>query len=241
MLWSYWFVKNINKSLRNVKKLNYRGRPLTHSHDLKTELQFSEGKFTLPEIFMKDFLAEKAPCFGLNYIEVDGKIKGAFILRPNKFIPPASTDQGFCFGHSVLGFGESTLFQFVFHFYNHATFNALVSLESVLAQSVLYTMTRQEEYFFLSFNPDETVTAFKSTLKEDDLKTFKTNFDHFQNTPCPPEDYDYAVARFTENPKPAGEIMTWVCRDNLDYLDLNGPQRELTLKIDPDLYSKKAG
>jgi hypothetical protein len=41
--------------------------------------------------------------------------------------------------------------------------------------------------------------------------------------------YNHALAQFRRHPSPPGHVLEWVCRDNLDYLDLT----EDRLKMNP--------
>tara|TARA_A100000171_G_scaffold52166_1_gene69344 strand:- start:4442 stop:4981 length:540 start_codon:yes stop_codon:yes gene_type:complete len=172
-------------------------------------------------------MKKASPCFSLGYIESAGIFSGAFILRPEKPIPSTSTDLGFCFGHSVLEMGICPVFHFVFHFYDHGTFNGLVHLRSSLARRILQTMIKKQDYFFVSINPNRTITAFRSTHEGEDLVSLKTNFNCYKASPCPFEHYKNAVRIFSKNLGPRGRFLRWVCRDNADYLDFKAPRQEI--------------
>ena len=75
---------------------------------------------TLNRVFVGDLMAAAAPCFALGYVEERQAISGFLALRPDKTIPSAVTEQGFCFGHCVLGLQGSPVLQFTFEFYDHA-------------------------------------------------------------------------------------------------------------------------
>jgi len=184
-------------------------------------------KLTLNELFVRDLMAASPPCFAMGYVEERGSISGFLAMRPDENIPQASTKQGFRFGHSVLGIGDSQILQFVFEFYGHATYHSLVNPENPIVQSVLATMVDTKDYFFFAINPDQTVTAFRSKLEYSDLAGLKTNQERFKEANCPPERYEKALNRFSKNPDPPGQVMEWVCRDNPDYLDLTENRLEL--------------
>jgi hypothetical protein len=40
--------------------------------------------------------------------------------------------------------------------------------------------------------------------------------------------YHRALTSFADNPEPEGILLHWVCRDNIDYLDLTTDRLELT-------------
>jgi hypothetical protein len=41
------------------------------------------------------------------------------------------------------------------------------------------------------------------------------------------EQYRWAVAEFSRRPEPPGLVLNWVCRDELDYLELSKDRLEL--------------
>jgi hypothetical protein len=187
-------------------------------------------KLTLNRLFVGDLMAAKAPCFALGYVEERQSISGFLALRPDKAIPSASTDQGFRFGHCVLGLGGSPVLQFIFEFYDHARYHALVNPGNPIVQAVLSSMIETEDYFFFAINPDQTVTAFRSHLESSDLGGLRTNMEHFRRVTCMPAQYEKVCEAFAKNPQPPGQILEWVCRDNLDYLDLTRQRLELNPK-----------
>ena len=182
---------------------------------------------TLNALFVRDLMAAKPPCFALGYVEERGSVSGFMALRPEQAIPSASTQQGFRFGHSVLGLNDSPVLHFAFEFYGHAIYHSLVNPGNPIVQRVLATMIETEDYFFFAINPDQTVTAFRSHLEDADLAGLKTNQEHFKQASCTPAQYEKAYKLFAKNPDPPGQTMNWVCRDNPDYLDLTEHRLEL--------------
>jgi len=124
---------------------------------------------TLNELFVRDLMSAIPPCFALGYVEERGTVSGFLALRPEKSIPSTSTQQGFRFGHSVLGLNECPVFHFAFEFYGHAIYHSLVNPGNSIAKRVLSTMIETEDYFFFAINPDQTVTAFRSHLEYENL------------------------------------------------------------------------
>ena len=178
------------------------------------------------KLFIRDLMQAAAPCFALGYVEVEGLKTGFIALRPETSIPRTSTDQGFRLGHSVLGVEGKPVLHFCFEFYGHATFHGLVPPNNPIAREVISSMLETEEYFFFAINPDQTVTAFRAGFG--DPAGLRKNREEFGDKSCSLEQYEKMVKSFTKNPKPQGQVMEWVCRDNPDYLDLVQYPLELT-------------
>ncbi len=184
---------------------------------------------TLNALLVRDLMLAKPPCFALGYVEERGSVSGFLALRSTQAIPSASTQQGFRFGHSVLGLNGAPVLHFAFEFYGHATYHGLVSPGHYIVRRVLATMIETEDYFFFAINPDQTVTAFRSHLEYVDLAGLKTNHERFKQASCTPEEYEKVYKVFAKNPDPPGQLMEWVCRNNPDYLDLTAYR----LALDP--------
>lgn len=120
------------------------------------------------------------------------------------------------------------LLQFIFEFYNHATYHGLVNPGNPIVQAVLSTMIDAEDYYFFAINPDQTILAFRSQLETADLAGLKTNQARFKEFRCTSEQYDRALKQFSKHPDPPGKVMAWVCRENPDYLDLTQHRLELS-------------
>lgn len=185
-------------------------------------------RLTVNELFIHDLMAANPPCFAFGYVEDQGSKSGFIALRPEAPIPAISTEQGFRFGHSVLGPSTSPVLHFAFEFYGHATYHGLVPAGNPIIQAVIATMLETEDYFFFAINPDQGVTAFRSQLECADLAGLRANRELFSDAICTPEQYERAVKAFTKNPDPPGQVMEWVCRNNWDYLDLTRFPLELT-------------
>lgn len=182
---------------------------------------------TVNDHFMRDFMSAEAPCFSMGYIEEKGSVSGFFTLRPEKPIPASFTMNGFQFGHSVLALNDAPVLHFAFHFYDYVTYNALVNPGNPIVQAVLNLMLEKQDYFFLAINPDQTATTFRSLLEYEDLAGLQTNMKDYKNMTCIPAQYEKACEIFARDPYPPGEMLTWVCRDNLDYLDLSKHRLDL--------------
>src|SRR6202035_1475360 len=62
------------------------------------------------------------------------------------------------------------------------------------------------------------------------LAGLSTNLRQIQGSTTTDGQYQRALAQFRRRPNPAGQVLNWVCRDNLSYLDLT----ENRLEMDPD-------
>lgn len=190
-------------------------------------MSYDQSTLALNELFIQDLMVATAPCFALGYVEAQNEICGFIALRPEAPIPAISTRQGFRFGHSVLGTEGGPVLHFAFDFYGYKTYHGLVNPENSIVRAVLKTMIETEDYFFFALNPDQTVTVFRSKLEHHNLAGLKTNQKQFSNSCCTTEQYERVFQTFSNKPNPPGQVMTWVCRDNLDYLDLTKYRLEL--------------
>jgi len=177
-------------------------------------------RLTVNQLLIRDLMAAQAPCFALGYVKDRQDNCGFIAVRPENPIPNQVTQQGMNFGHSVLGTSQYKVLHFGFEFYGHATYHGLVPVGNPIIQAVISTMLDTQDYFFFAINPDQTVTAFRSQFETHNLSGLRTNQEQFGDGRCSLEQYENAVRTFTNNPDPPGKVMTWVCRNNWDYLDL---------------------
>ena len=182
---------------------------------------------TLNRVFIQDLMAATPPCFALGYVECQGSISGFMAVRPATAIPERSTDQGFRFGHSMLGSATHQVIHFAFEFYGHTTYHALVNPTNPIVQAVIDRMLITQDYFFFAINPDQTVTAFRSHLENANVAGLRTTRDTFKHPQCSSEDYERTVTAFTKKPDPPGQVLTWVCRHEWDYLNLTKHRLDL--------------
>lgn len=185
------------------------------------------SKLTVNRAFMKEFLAADSPCFALGLVEERQRKCGFLALRPGEIIPPEIRNLGFRFGHALLGTSDYTVIQFVFEFYGFSQYNVLINPNNPLVQTVLTTMVESGDYFFFVINANQTATAFRSDMGEENLVGLKTNLPHIQDARTTEVQYRQALASFERNPQPAGSLLTWVCRDHAEYLDLTEDRLDL--------------
>lgn len=184
-------------------------------------------KLTTNRQFVNDFLGAKAPCFAIGMVEEREQALGLFALRPPKAIPQEVMAPGFNCGHSLLGNADFEVVHFAFEFYGFATYNVLLNPNNPLVQAVLAAMLDSGEYFFLAVMPDQGVTAFRSDIGQENLTVLKDNWTRIQGSTTNDVQYQKALREFQEHPYPPGQMLSWVCRDNLEYLDLTKDRMEL--------------
>ncbi len=190
--------------------------------------QPTRSPLTVSRSFIRDFLAADPPCFALGLVEERQRLCGFLALRPPTVIPPAITDAGFRFGHSLLGTPNFVVVQFVFHFYGFDTYNVLVNPNNLVVRTVLATMVQSENYCFFVLTTNGSATAFRSDLGQDDLAGLKTNLPRIQQAQTTEAQYRHTVALFENNSQPAGALVPWVCHDEAAYLDLTTDRLDMT-------------
>lgn len=180
----------------------------------------------LPELimnraFMEDFAEAPAPCLGLGLVEANGAQTGFLAMRPATPIPGEMLGLGLAFGHRMLDLRGAQLCQFVFNIYGFQAYSVLVNPASPMVRTVLEAMLTQRDYFFFVLNPDGRASAFRSDLDAENLAGLRDNLPGMYAASTSPARYEAAAALFAQAPDPASSVLTWVCRDNSDYLDLD--------------------
>jgi hypothetical protein len=180
----------------------------------------------LPELllnrtFMNDFADAEAPCFAMGLVEANGQKTGFLAMRPSKAIPRDALDLGLAFGHRISELQGEMLCQFVFSVYGFEQYSVLVNPADPMVRQVLETMVERQDYFFFILNPDGRASAFRSDLGEENLAGLSDNLPAMHAATTSHNTYDTAVAAFRRAPDPQGTALTWVCRDNPAYLDLD--------------------
>ena len=183
-------------------------------------------RLTVNRQFMSDFLAAETPCFALGLVEERTRPCGFMALRPDEPLPPAISDAGFRFGHSLFGNADFEAVHFAFEFYGFKTYNVLVNPNNPIVQAVLATMVESGDYFFFAVS-DGSATAFRSEIGQVTWPGSKpiSRVSGARRRPTPST--VRAVAPFEKNPDPPGTMLHWVCRDRPDYLDLTTDRFEL--------------
>lgn len=152
---------------------------------------------------------------------------GLLALRPGKRIPTEITAPGFNFGHSLLGNACYEVVHFAFEFYGFGTYNVLINPNNPLAQVVLDSMIDSGEYFFLAIGPNQGVTAFRSEIGKETLAGITDNLVRIKRSTTSDAQYQQALSQFQKRPLPPGQLLNWVCRDNVGYLDIASDRLEM--------------
>ncbi len=187
-------------------------------------------KLTINGTFIQTFIEAPTPCFALGLVEERQRQSGFLALRPTELIPLDIMNRGFRFGHALLGNDTFEVVQFSFHFYGFGIYNVLVNPSNPMVQAVLDVMLQQKDYFFFAMDPDQQVTAFRSGLGDDDMVGLKTNHPRIMASMTTPAQYETAVAQFAHNPDPPGTLLTWVCQECFEALDLVNDRLEMNPK-----------
>ena len=177
-------------------------------------------KLTVNRQFMVEFTAAPAPCLGLGLVEVEDSRCALVALHLDHALPPEVSAAGFAFGHALFGSASWEVVHFAFEFYGFATYNVLINPADPVARSVLNKMVETGDYFFFALTADNRVTTFRSAIAPDNLAGLKANMARIQGSATSDAQYRQAVSQFSKRPVPPGPLLTWVCRENEDYLDL---------------------
>ena len=177
--------------------------------------------------FIQDLCDAEKPCFGMGLVEERKRSCGFLGLRLNEAIPMQVSNLGFSFGHALLGTTQFEVIQFSFRFYGFKTYHVLVNPNNPLVQAVIIRMIDGGDYFFFAIRPTGSSTAFRADMGEDNLSQLKVNWGRIQRSTTSEADYEKAVRQFRLRPNPPGQVLEWVCRDDLDYLDLTRDRMEM--------------
>lgn len=178
--------------------------------------------------FIREFLATRAPCGALGLVEIEGAPCGLVALRPDQRIPPEILNPGFAFGHSMLGTADYEVLHFAFRFYGFATYNLLLNPNNPVVQKVIATMVATGDYFFFALDADQHVTAFRSEMEAQTLSGLSGHLSRLQRSQTTPTQYEQAVSQFARQPAPPGTLLSWVCQNNVESLDLTRNRLDLT-------------
>jgi hypothetical protein len=185
------------------------------------------SSLTVNRSFMREFIEAETPCFALGLVEEQGQQCGFLALRPGEEIPPEASEGGFSFGHSLYGSSRFEVLHFAFQFYGFQTYNVLLNPNNPLVRAVLDTMVEGGDYFFFALSESGHVTAFRTEIGQETLSQVKANLSRIRQSTTTESQYELALCSFEENPEPEGVLLHWVCRDNLDYLDLSEDRLDL--------------
>jgi hypothetical protein len=178
--------------------------------------------------FMQAFLAAPRPCCALGLVEERGRPYGLLALRLDAPLPPAVTNAGFRFGHSLLGTAAFEVLHFAFAFSGFRTYNVLVNPNNPLVQTVLTMILDQGAYFFFALTAEGSVITFRADLGQEALAGLRTHRARLAHSRTTDAQYRHAVTTFAQHPDPAGTLLQWVCHETVAYLDLTTDRLALT-------------
>ena len=84
------------------------------------------------------------------------------------------------------------------------------------------------EYFFLAIGPNQSVTAFRSEIGKKTLAGITDNLARIKRSTTSDAQYQQALSQFQKRLLPPGQLLSWVCRDNVGYLDIASDPLEMT-------------
>ena len=99
---------------------------------------------SISRAFMTDFIQAQPPCFALGMIDIEGDHTGFLAMRPKQPIPSQTKAAGFNFEHALIGFDNTVLCQFIFDFYEHSRYSAIVNPASPNVRQILETRLEQQ-------------------------------------------------------------------------------------------------
>jgi len=185
------------------------------------------SKLTVNRSFMYDFVDANAPCFALGLVEERKQQCGLLALRPGELIPPAVSNVGFNFGHSLFGNDDFEVIHFAFQFYGFRTYNVLLNPSNPIVQAVVRRMVETGEYFFFALSPEQSVTAFRTEIGKQVLVGLKMHLRRILASSTTDAQYQRALTQFRQSMAPTDRLLNWACRDNRASLDLNHDRLEL--------------
>jgi len=89
-------------------------------------------------------------------------------------------------------------------------------------------MIESGEYFFLAIGPNQSVTAFRSEIGKETLAGITDHLARIKRSITKDAQYQQALRQFQKRPLPPGQLLSWICRDNLGYLDIASDPLEMT-------------
>jgi hypothetical protein len=216
--------KDLAASIQQLHETATSAQALARHHTV----QSFRPRMTINRRFLAEFMAADAPCFALGFVEEQKRVSGFLALRLDPPVPRHVTDIGLRLGQGLIGTSEFEVVHFSFEFYGHGIYHALVNPNNPLVRPVLACMVQTQDYVFFSINAsgsDGEASIFRSSL---DVAGFAANFARIERSTTTEEQYARTVKSFSLKPDPPGVLMHWVCRDNLDALDLDRDRLDMT-------------
>jgi len=182
---------------------------------------------TLHRGFIQTIVESPDPCLGLGMLLCGGVRTGYVVMRPATPIPARVTNQGFRFGHAMLGDPQDQVMLMSLQFYGATTYHGLVNPSNRVALAVIDQMLTMRDYFFMVLDPKAGLTVFRSQGEEANLVGLRSNRETFPTAQCSPAAYTRMVDIFRKNPNPPGEVLTWIDNEDRRMLDVTNDPLEL--------------
>lgn len=134
------------------------------------------------------------------------------------------------FGHSLLGTLRYLVVNFAFAFYGFGRYHVLIQPNNPIVRTVLTAMVEGDAPFFFAIGANGTATAFggeRGPYGRDTMAALRNNLPCILRSEATDAQYQEALTQFRANPQPPGILLNWVCRDNVEYLDLSSDRLEL--------------
>src|SRR6478672_3432924 len=103
----------------------------------------------------------------------------------------------------------------------------LVNPNNRLVKTVLMRMVESGDYFFFAISPTRVSLRSDPKLGKKNVAGLSTNLRQIQRSTTTDTQSQRALAQFRRRPDPPGQVLNWVCRDNLSYLDLTQNRLEM--------------
>lgn len=187
---------------------------------MNSHLKLSRPQLTTNSRLMRDFIALTTPRCALGLLEENGAIGAFFAVCPTQTIRARDARVTFSHGHAIWGWPGREVLQFGFTFFEHFTLNVLVNPANVAVQRALTVMLARRHYFVIAIRPEHRPTVFRADLTRDSFERLTAFGRRAHCSAATETEYQDIVKQFRKKPTPQGEVLEWVCRDDVEYLDL---------------------
>lgn len=165
------------------------------------------NRVTLNQRFISQFLDAPAPCFALAHIQRSGRTGGSIVIRLPFRLPANLRTTDFRFEQSPFWVEDSPLLCVSIKFRSGILYHGLASLHNSTVKVVFESVLKSGECPLLLIDSAQTAIAMNFPTAG-----LIRNLAHlWQNS-----------GQRWVNPLPIGQVMQWVCYEDLRQLDLNG-------------------
>lgn len=177
-------------------------------------------KFVVNLDFMAEFQKSAAPCFALGIVEIDDHPTPVLAIKTKQPLPADVLSGEFEFGHALHGTTDTMLLQFTFQFYGHSGYQTLLNPANPMVQSVISTLVTSGQSVVLISTPGKPNSLFRAGVDHENLAGMREVLAAMPSVTTTDGRYERQVRVFKRNEASSGTMLKWVCRDNLDYLDV---------------------